>query len=1484
MSTRTRTLCTKIAPAVLTTAFVLFTSRPAAAQDVWTGNASPATNWTNPANWQAGTIPLAYDSLTFQGGNTANVNGFTNGAPFDSITFGTGGQFNLNGNSVLLSGQISGINSAVVNNSGVAQTISLNLNLDWGYYTFVGNAGTLAIKGAIAWFDPNVTSTSLTLDATTGLISGLEGNALMFVTSTNAPSGLATISGGNIVPYTGYASQSPGNLPTSANNLQFTTTTSSGAYNLTANSTIYSITSQQTGTNGTAITTDTINPNGFTLTFGNNGGFYLLGNDLGDKACANINSNGWLTAGSSASPASLIFAVNGNNPNNQLSVNCAIKNNAAGGPVTLITTGPGTMNLASSTSNSYSGGTYVTEGQLQFAISNELGTGPVYVASNATLYYLGAGTFSNNLYLTSGYGAPNGVAAINGIGTAGAFAFDSANSSTSTTLSGTLNLMGAPTAAPPGCRLNSISSPNMNITGQITGTGTLDLISSHTGSFKLSNPNTNGANANNWQGGVIVDGPQGTHAVNVDLIMGGNNQIPSGANAGNVTLIPAETSIYSRFDLNGTVQTINGLVGNLGQGSAASNQLANFGSGPATLTFGMNNATATFYGLTVDSASAPLNLIKVGSGTETFISEYSAIPGAWFTYRGNTTISNGSILLGGYAFMNNTPVINMAAGTVLDGSGLQNADAGFVLTNGQTLNSIGTINGGTVITNGTVNPFFGAIGTLALNPEGYFATLCGGSTFVVDMNNATGAAGADPGWSLINVVSNSTLYITATAAAPVTIKLVSLTGSDVPGSAAFNPATNNSWRIIQTPNTVQGFNVGAFTINASAFVNDTNSANFSVSSDGNNVYLNYTAVPVITNVLVDVTNVLNSTVSFTVGASGSAISYQWYEGVTPLYNGGTSAGGATVTITTNLAARTSTLTLAGVTAGDTGNISVDVTNNIGSDVSSATLTVVLPPTSPSITQSQISPLVNAGGINYLTATANGTTPFTYTWSLNGTVLTNATGISGASSSTLGLNVGPTAAGTYTVVISNLAGSTSTTFVIGPVTYVPNQMIYEPFTSYAQMTGPTPPYTWENVTNLYNQVTGEPAYWYHYSGSRVSLVISPNLFSQFTTNGAPGYPWPGLAGNSSNCMDLEVNSGNTDNDHLQFWVNGPSSGQSVYFSFILTCTDLGSANIGDCIAAFCSSYDGTSFNLKLETEIQTNGTYWLGLCKGAGITGNQGVDADALWVTNFQPGQDVFVVGLYKVNSGAITNTDDTVSMWFDPTNTSFGSANAPTPTLGPSSFGVANSSIHSFAVHGVELPGNRYMSDLRIGTTWASVTPTSAPNLTLNNVTISPGAASAVLASENAGNPVTTYSWYFNGNPTPLTDGPNTNGDGSIITNSSTGTLTIIGPKSADLGTYTVVGQNTDPVTLATLTGSASATLSYTPPTLRVVYSPPNVLLLWPTNWTGYTLEQALSLNGNPINWTTNNSPPYGLDGTGTNYQVTVSASSPGVRFFRLKN
>ncbi|HMD55016.1 MAG TPA: hypothetical protein VKJ65_10755, partial [Phycisphaerae bacterium] len=214
--------------------------KPAAATvvtDTWSG--AGTGNWADAGNWSSGNNPPTAavsstnaDALLFNGSNVTNNNTLAANTYFNGITFNNGSSsFNLSGNSIVLSGNAlataiglsnpNGATNGITNRSTNAETLSNNLTLDWGLYTFSNaTTGTLALNGTltannggIAWFNPNgaspsgITSTSYTLDAS-GLISGLGGAGLYGKSSDGFAnfSGLATVgtgtAAGTIVPYT----------------------------------------------------------------------------------------------------------------------------------------------------------------------------------------------------------------------------------------------------------------------------------------------------------------------------------------------------------------------------------------------------------------------------------------------------------------------------------------------------------------------------------------------------------------------------------------------------------------------------------------------------------------------------------------------------------------------------------------------------------------------------------------------------------------------------------------------------------------------------------------------------------------------------------------------------------------------------------------------------------------------------------------------------------------------------------------------------------------------------------------------------------------------------------------------------------------------------------------------------------------------------------------------------------------------------------
>ena len=163
--------------------------------------------------------------------------------------------------------------------------------------------------------------------------------------------------------------------------------------------------------------------------------------------------------------------------------------------------------------------------------------------------------------------------------------------------------------------------------------------------------------------------------------------------------------------------------------------------------------------------------------------------------------------------------------------------------------------------------------------------------------------------------------------------------------------------------------------------------------------------PTIVTQPTSLTVIEGQTASFDVVATGTApLAYQWAFG-------GRAISGAT----------SASFTIASATTTAAGSYSVKVSNAAGSVVSdAATLTVAARgggAVAPSITKQPVGLTVAEGGSASFSVTATGTAPLAYQWALDGQA------ISGATSATYAIgSVAATAAGSYTVKVSNVAGS------------------------------------------------------------------------------------------------------------------------------------------------------------------------------------------------------------------------------------------------------------------------------------------------------------------------------------------------------------------------------------------------------------------------------------------------------------------------------
>lgn len=233
-------------------------------------------------------------------------------------------------------------------------------------------------------------------------------------------------------------------------------------------------------------------------------------------------------------------------------------------------------------------------------------------------------------------------------------------------------------------------------------------------------------------------------------------------------------------------------------------------------------------------------------------------------YTGATTISGGTFVVSGAGTINTTSGVAINGGALrYDGTTALNRN---VTLNGGALayNSGANYSGSLTFTAGTLagTNWNGNLNNLTvdanriISPGNSPGTASTGNqtwgangSYVWEVNDATGTAGADPGWDLVS--GTGTLTISATSSDKFTIYVTSLTLGNTSGDASnFDPSSNYQWLIADFANPVSGFSSDLFNIDVTNFTNLTSpGSSFAVvlgndptiiGGDNSQLYLTYT--------------------------------------------------------------------------------------------------------------------------------------------------------------------------------------------------------------------------------------------------------------------------------------------------------------------------------------------------------------------------------------------------------------------------------------------------------------------------------------------------------------------------------------------------------------------------------------------------------------------------------------------------------------------
>lgn len=482
------------------------------------------------------------------------------------------------------------------------------------------------------------------------------------------------------------------------------------------------------------------------------------------------------------------------------------------GDATLHFSGTATNSITLSGSNTYTGGTKVTNVRL-------------IVGADAA------------------FGATNsGIQLENGSVLSWASSFD-LNSSRSISLSLITKLA-----------LNGFST---TIAQPITGTGS--LVMETPGTLTLNGVNT-------FSGGLVVG--TGTVVANGNAALGASGAAVDIGNGGllrfsQTTTLPANRTLKLPTGGAATISADAGatvtVTAALGNSSGGTSNFTKAGDGTLVL-----SAAPTHGGTTTVSGG----VLRLGTGPDPLAtgSTVTVQSGAELDFDGNNqtllslvgagnvrpdggTLSIGSLTAFTGRFVGAGTVRKTSGGTyTLTGTG--EAFTGTFQLEAGTLALLGTLGSGSTLqmssgttlagtgTAGTVQVVEGATLAPGTSPGALSAgdtTLAGGATYTWEINNATGGAGT--GWDVLQVTG--TLTLTATAGNRLNIDVVSLDLGNAPGSAAnFNPAQDYVFPLITTTGGITGFDEAAIDLDLGAFANSF-TGQFAVAVSGNNLVLTY---------------------------------------------------------------------------------------------------------------------------------------------------------------------------------------------------------------------------------------------------------------------------------------------------------------------------------------------------------------------------------------------------------------------------------------------------------------------------------------------------------------------------------------------------------------------------------------------------------------------------------------------------------------------
>lgn len=505
----------------------------------------------------------------------------------------------------------------------------------------------------------------------------------------------------------------------------------------------------------------------------------------------------------------------------------------------LVKTGPGTLELSvahasrTSVSTTSQPFTRIDGGQITVKASSALGDSttanwmPVNINNTGMLEINGTGLALNNgMSVNINHG---GTFRSNGTNTSNARVSVGATG----TVDATLSTVGSGDIFTIGNAANEVTGGSATSTLHVAGPGTvlLQQNSNYIGNWSLD------AGTTLLQTSAT---PLGATSARTLALNGGTLRANYAANqsftsgAGNNVSVAANSTITSDRSALGAGVTYT--FGNLGIGANTLNiagGATNVNSGTAGVTFGATTLSGNAAFNVTNPGAGGVTLLTLGAigqtgGARSLTKSGNgqlSLTAVSNTYTGNTIVNGGTLLLANSGTSNNipgSPLITLATGTTLNTTGLSGGN--LTLANGQTLKGTGTVTGALTVALGSTISAGNSPGTM---PTGAQTWNPGGNN-AVEINDAAGTSGSDPGWDLLAITG--ILNVSSLSATnEFNIVLTSLNLSNVPADAAnFSSTGTYAWKFADSNSSVVGYTgTDQFLVNSGAFSN-VNSGNFTV--------------------------------------------------------------------------------------------------------------------------------------------------------------------------------------------------------------------------------------------------------------------------------------------------------------------------------------------------------------------------------------------------------------------------------------------------------------------------------------------------------------------------------------------------------------------------------------------------------------------------------------------------------------------------------